>query len=99
MVLIPEQLYRRYEIINIYLQLSFAEIWREYVGYDLELEVMPLIPYPDLASDGNDYMELVDGNLATCVVVEVRSCSVGLKVTDSIRFPLNSHSILISIFQ
>ena len=85
MMLIPEQLNRK-KGVNIYPQLQFPEIWREYVGYDLDLEVLPLIPYSDLVSEGTDYMELVDGNLATCVLVKVRSCSAGLKVTDTICF-------------
>ena len=61
-------------------KISFPEIWREYVGYDLDLEVQPLITHPDLVSNGNDYMELVDGNLANCVSMETSGCSVGLKV-------------------
>ena len=63
--------------------MSFPEIWREYVGYDLDLEVLPVIPHPDLVSDGNDhdYMELMDGNLATCVSMHTNACSLGLKVT------------------
>ena len=83
-----------------------SEIWREYVGYDLDLEVLPVIPHPDLVSNGNDYTELVDGNLATCVVVEPMACHAGQKVIktrcgsrwnrrDSIG---DSHSISAQIF-
>ena len=86
MMLISEQLNRWHKSVNIYPQLQFPEIWREYVDYDLDLEVLPVIPHPDLVSNGNDYLELVDGNLATCVVVEVRSYSDGLKVTEVISF-------------
>ena len=62
--------------------ISFPEIWRDYVGYDIDLDLLPVIPHPDLVSNGDqgDYMELVDGDLATCVFMETTKCSVGVKV-------------------
>ena len=53
------------------------------MGYDLDLEVLPVIPHPDLVSTGNDFVELVDSNLATCVTMETIACSVGMKVTHT----------------
>ena len=61
---------------------NVVEIWREFVGYDLDLSLTPIISSPDvLVSNGNnDYSELLDGNLATCVHLNQTWCDVAVKV-------------------
>ena len=60
---------------------NLPEIWREYVGYGLDLDLPSIVPSPDLVSNGNDYMELIDGNLATCVQPNMTSCGMEMKVS------------------
>ena len=75
----------------------FAEIWREYVGYGLNLNLPSIVPSPDLVTNGNDYMELIDSNLATCVQPNMTSCSMKMKVSFSnvSTFYLNIFIILV----
>ena len=61
-------------------KVNFADIWREYVGYDIDLDLPSIIPSLDMVSSGNSYVELQDGNLETCVGVSATTCSIGLKV-------------------
>ena len=64
---------------------NVVEIWREFVGYDLDLNLTPIISSPDvLVSNGNnDYSELLDGNLATCVHLNQTWCDVAVKVKQA----------------
>ena len=64
---------------------NVPEIWREFVGYDLDLSLTPVISSPDvLVSNGNnDNLELVDGNLATCIQLNQTWCNVPMKVESS----------------
>ena len=57
-----------------------AEIWREYIGYDIDLNLPSILPAPGLVSNDNNYTNVVDGNLATCVQVSEVSCDIGFKV-------------------
>ena len=57
-----------------------AEIWREYIGYDIDLNLPSILPAPGLASNDNNYTNIVDGNLATCAQVSEVSCDIGFKV-------------------
>ena len=59
-----------------------AEIWREYAGYGLDLNLPSVVPSPDLVTNGNDYMELVDGSLATCVLPNMTTCDMEMKVSS-----------------
>ena len=67
---------------------NVVEIWREFVGYDLDLSLTPIISSPDvLVSNGNnDYSELLDGNLATCVHLYQTWCDVAVKVERTTLF-------------
>ena len=57
-----------------------SEIWREYVGYDFDLDLPSVLLAPDLVSNGNNYTDFVDGNPATCVDMDSTSCGPALKV-------------------
>ena len=61
---------------NLYL---IAVIWREYIGYDIDLDLPSVIMSPHMVSTGNDYSALTDGNLQTCVELDQMTCH-GLKV-------------------
>lgn len=54
---------------------NISEIWREYVGYEFDLELQSVLPAPDLVSNDNNYTDLVDGNQATCIEVNSTSCN------------------------
>ena len=78
---------------------NVVEIWREFVGYDLDLSLTPIISSPDvLVSNGNnDYSELLDGNLATCLELNQTWCDVAVKVKRACiqHFPLSSCHLLL----
>ena len=61
-----------------------SEIWREFIGYDIDLDLTSVILSPHTVSNGNDYSELTDGDLETCVQLGEMSCH-GLKVGFIIR--------------
>ena len=65
--------------------ISSSEIWREFIGYDVDLNLNPIIPSPDvLVSNGNNgYSDLVDGDLATCDKLNQTWCLVAMKVLSS----------------
>ena len=56
------------------------EIWREYVGYDIDLNLPSILAAPNLASNDNNYDMLLDGNMTTCVQLPHVSCGFGFKV-------------------
>ena len=59
-----------------------AEIWKEYVGYDLDLDLPAVIPSPDHVTKDTDYDTIVDGNQETCATVtQTTLCHDGLKVS------------------
>ena len=49
-----------------------SEIWREYVGYEFDLDLPAVLPAPDLVSNDN-YTHLVDDNQETCVEISSTS--------------------------
>ena len=63
-------------------KVNIADIWREYVGYNTDLDPPFIIPSPGVVSNGNNYVELQDGNLETCVGVSATTCSISLKVMN-----------------
>ena len=54
------------------------------VGYDLDLDLPAVIPSPDHVASDNEYDNIVNGNMETCVAFNLTSCHGGLKV--SVRF-------------
>ena len=60
----------------------FAEIWKEYVGYDLVLDLPSVIPSPDHVTKDTDYDTIEVGNQETCATVnQTTLCHDGLKVS------------------
>ena len=57
-----------------------AEIWREYVGYDIDLNLPSILPAPDLVTNDNNYTNIIDGDPATCEQIPEISCGIGFKV-------------------
>ena len=65
-----------------------SEVWRESIGDDLDLILPLVIPSHDVASNEDDYNELIDGNLATCIVLKSMSCPAALKVSVKYVFKI-----------
>ena len=54
----------------------YTEIWREYVGYNIDLDLAPVIS----SSDSDDMLDLMDYNVETCLQLNRKSCGSTLKV-------------------
>ena len=61
--------------------LVISEVWREYISDDLDLSLPSVILSTDHVSNEDVYNELIDGNLATCIVLKSISCPAALKVS------------------
>ena len=65
-------------VVPSIVEVFIVEIWKEFIGYNINLEPTPLILPPYSANDTLEYSVILDGNNQTCLDVTAHgSCGMG----------------------
>ena len=65
---------------NIFQEINFADIWRQFVGNGIDLQQQTVINWMESKGNSKQSELLVDGDRATCLSLNQTSCVAALKV-------------------